>query len=185
MEEITTTTGKVWEYESKKEDPLAEKVKKDPTIVMTNPLMAEYLLKRIGFEENDIVLEPCLGDGAFYDNFPKNTINKWCEINKGVDFLKSTEAVDYTISNPPFVPRKLFWSFHEKAMEITRKEIYWLINLSALNVFTPKRLDEMKFKGWYIQDLHIVADRRWYGRYVFVRINKTPNTFISFCRKSF
>ena len=76
MEEITTTTGKVWEYESKKEDPLAEKVKKDPTIVMTNPLMAEYLLKRIGFEENDIVLEPCLGDGAFYDNFPKNTINK-------------------------------------------------------------------------------------------------------------
>jgi len=177
--------GKVWDYDSNENDPLAEKVKKDPTIVMTNPLMAKYLLDRIDFKEGDVVLEPCLGDGAFYDNFPTHTINKWCEINKGVDFLTSIDAVDYTISNPPFVPRKLFWDFHTKAMEITRKEIYWLINLSALNVFTPKRLDEMTDQGWFIQDIHIVADKRWFGRYCFLKISKTQSTFISSCRKTF
>jgi len=177
--------GKVWDYESNKNDPLAEKVKKDPTIVMTNPLMAKYLLDRIKFEDGDIVLEPCLGDGAFYNNFPENTINKWCEINEGVDFLESTESPDYTISNPPFIPRKLFWEFHKKAMEITKKEIYWLINFSSLNVFTPKRLDEMTEAGWFIQDLHIVADKRWFGRYCFIRISKTPSTFITSHRKTF
>ena len=185
MEGKQNETGKVWDYESNKNDPLAEKVKKDPTIVMTNSLMAKYLLDRIDFKDEDVVLEPCLGDGAFYNNFPENTINKWCEINEGIDFLESTEAVDYTISNPPFIPRKLFWKFHEKAMEITRKEIYWLINLSSMNVFTPKRLDEMTEKGWFIQDLHIVADKRWFGRYCFIKISKTPSTFITSHRKTF
>jgi len=177
--------SKVWDYDSNEKDPLAEKVEKDRTIVMTNPLMAIHLLKRINFKDGDVVLEPCRGDGAFYDNFPTNTINKWCEINEGVDFFDFNERVDYCLGNPPFVPRKLFWKFHEKAMEITNKEIYWLINLASLNVFTPKRLEEMETKGWFIQDFHIVADKRWYGRYVFLRINKTKNNLFSYHRKSF
>ena len=68
--------------------------------------------------------------------------------------------VDYTISNPPFVPRKLFWLFNSKAMETTRKEIYWLVNMGSLNVFTPKRLDEMNNKGWYINSFYVVSDKR-------------------------
>ena len=175
--------GKVWEYKSNKNDPLAEKVKKDKSIVMTNPEMAKYLIDRIKIEDGDIVMEPGKGDGAFYDNFPNNCIKKYCEINEGKDFLLYDEQVDICCGNPPFVPRKLFWSFQEKAMEITRKEIYWLINLSSLNVFTPKRLGEMKEKGWYIQDFHIVSDKRWYGRYVFIKINKIPNTLFSWNKK--
>ena len=30
----------------------------------------------------------------------------------------------------------------------------------------------MKDKGWYINNFHIVADRRWYGRYVWLKITK-------------
>ena len=93
--------------------------------------------------------------------------------------------VDYTISNPPFVPRKLFWSFHCKAMDTTRKGIYWLINMSSLNVFTPKRLEEMSSKGWYINNFHIVSDKRWFGRYVWIKISKENNDIMSWCKTSY
>jgi len=147
--------------------------------------MAKYLLSTIQFEEGSIVLEPARGKGAFYDNFPENTINKYCEINEGTDFLEYNERVDYVISNPPFVPRKLFWSFQQKAMDICNKEIYWLINMSSLNAFTPNRLKEMNDIGWYIQGFHIVADKRWYGRYFFIKISKQQNNLFLYNQKSF
>ena len=177
--------NKIWNYKSNKDDKLSIQVKKDKSIVMTKPTMAIELLKRIPFEKDDIVLECCKGDGAFFNNFPDKTINKWCEINEGVDFLEYNDKVDYVISNPPFVPRKLFWDFHLKAMEITNKDIYWLINLSALNVFTTKRLDEMTDKGWYIQQIHIVNDKRWFGRYCFIRISKQKSNFITYDKTNY
>ena len=176
---------KVWDYKSNKDDTLSKLVEKNPDIVMTNPEMAKYLLSRINFEDNDILLEPCRGAGAFYNNFPDNTINKYCEINEGLDFFDFNEKVDYIISNPPFAPRKLFWDFMIKSMKICNKKIYWLINLSALNVFTPKRMEEMKELGWYIQSFHIVADKRWFGRYTFLEISKEPNEIFTCLNKTF
>lgn len=176
---------KIWDYESNKDDKLSKQIEKDPDIVMTKPEMAKYLLSTIKFEEGDVVLEPCKGKGAFYNNFPRNTINKYCEINEGIDFLEYTDEVDYIISNPPFVPRKLFWSFQQKAMDICKKDIYWLINMSALNVFTPTRLKEMNDKGWYIQNFHIVSDKRWHGRYVFIKLNKTKNNLFCYNQNTF
>ena len=164
---------KVWNYKSKEGDNLSKLIKKEGGgIVMTKPEMAKHLISLIEFEDGDVLLEPAKGDGAFFDNFPTNTINKWCEINEGVDFLNFNESVDYILCNPPFVPRKLFWEFNKKAMAITKKKIYWLINLGTLNVFTPKRLEEMTLNGWFITHLHIVSDRRWFGRYVWVEISK-------------
>jgi hypothetical protein len=176
---------KVWDYKSNENDALSKLVEKNPDIVMTNPEMAKYLLSRIKFEDNDILLEPCKGSGAFYNNFPDNTINKYCEINEGLDFFDFNEKVDYIISNPPFVPRKLFWNFMIKSMNICRKKIYWLINLSALNVFTPKRLDEMEELDWYIQSFHIVADKRWFGRYCFLEISKEPSNVFTCLNRTF
>ena len=179
------TTNKVWEYESNENDQLAKKVQKDRNIVMTNPIMAKDLISRILFEHGDIIMEPCKGTGSFYDNLPNTTVNKYCEINEGIDYLHFNEMVDYTISNPPFIPRKLFWSFNCKAMDTTRKGIYWLINISSLNVFTPKRLNDMANKGWYINSFHIVSDKRWFGRYVWIKISKDDNNVISWCDKSY
>ena len=179
---------KVWDYESKDKpihDSLSVQLDKDPNIVMTQPDMAKYLLSLINFEPNDILMEPGLGTGSFYNNFPAYTINKFCEINLGIDYLNQNEIVDYTISNPPFVPRKLFWEFHMKAMQTTRKEIYWLINMASLNVFTPNRIETMNKLGWYIQDFHIVSDKRWFGRYVFVRISKNKNKLFTYSKINF
>ena len=178
--------SKVWDYESKKDDKLYKLVEKEGNeIVMTKPEMASYLMDRLLFKDGDILLEPCRGTGSFYNAFPKNTINKYCEINEGIDFLEYNDKVDYVIANPPFAPRKLFWSFHQKSMDITNKGIYWLINMSALNVFTPNRLEEMNNKGWYIQSFHIVNDKRWYGRYVFIHISREKNNLFTFHKKSF
>ena len=165
--------SKVWEYESNTNDALAKKVEKDATIVMTSPLMALDLISLIPLIDGDVIIEPCKGTGLFYDNLCKNTINMFCEINEGIDYLDFNGEVDYTISNPSFVPRILFWSFHCKAMETTIKTIYWLINISSLNVFTPKRLNEMRSKGWYINDFHVVSDQIWFGRYVWMRVSRT------------
>ena len=153
--------------------------------------MAKYLISLIKFEDNDTVMEPGKGKGAFYDNLPDNVIKKYCEINEGIDYLNfgsgksSDEKVDITLSNPPFVPRKLFWDFHLKAMETTNKYIYWLINIGSLNVFTPKRLNIMKEKGWFIQSFHVVSDKRWFGRYVWVKLGKNNNGNFSWFDKSF
>lgn len=177
--------NKIWDYKSAENDKLAKKVEKDPSITFTKPEMAKHLIEQIKFEKGDIVMEPCFGDGAFFNNLPDYTNNIFCEINLGSDYLQQNTIVDYNISNPPFVPRKLFWEFHRKAMETTNKEIWWLINIVSLNVFTPNRLEEMNNKGWFLNKMHIVADKRWFGRYVWCQFSKENKEFISYNKKVF
>ena len=70
-------------------------------------------------------------------------------------------------------------------MDTTRREIWWLINMSALNTFTPNRVEEMHNKGWYLNHMHITSDKRWFGRYVFVQFTKEDKNVISFDKKVF
>lgn len=171
---------KVWDYKSKKDDKLSKKINKlGKNLVMTKPTMAKDLINYHTYlKSGDKVLDCCKGEGAFYDNLPDWVDKDWCEINDGRDFLKCEKKFDVILSNPPFVPRKLFWNFHLKAMELSQRNIYWLINMSCLNVFTPKRLQECKTRKWYIEHLHIVADKRWYGRYCWVKFSRNPNNNI-------
>ena len=178
-------TSKVWEYESVTNDALAKKVDKNATIVMTSPLMALDVISLIPLIDDDVMIEPCKGTGSFHNSFPKHVINMFCEINEGIDYLDFNGEVGSTMSNPPFVPRILFWSFQCKAMETTRNTIYWLINVCSLNVFTAKRLNGMNSKGWYINDCHIVSDKRWFGRYVWMRISRTNTQTITWCDKAY
>jgi len=175
--------NKVWKYDSNKNDQLKKLVKENgKSIVMTNPEMAKYLIGRINFKDNELVCEPAKGDGAFFNNLPPNVIKNWYEINEGKDYLTGeTVLVNTTLSNPPFVPRKLFWNFMLRAMETTTDRIFWLINIASMNVFTPKRLRIMKEKGWSISNQHIVADKRWYGRYCWLEINKEKNNYFTWC----
>ena len=177
---------KVWDYKSKESkgeicDALGELVeKKGNAIVMTKATMAKYLIDRITWKPGELVCEPCKGDGAFYDNLPDYVIKSWYEINEGRDYLGAERmCVNTTISNPPFVPRKLFWNFMVRAMETTTDRIFWLINISSLNVLTKNRLNEMGKKLWFIQNLHIVSDKRWFGRYCMMELGRTDKGFIT------
>lgn len=71
-------------------------IKKD--VVYTPPELARDMVGY--FRPKGVILDPCMGNGAFYNLFPKGS--KWCEIERGRDFFAWTETVDYIISNPPY-----------------------------------------------------------------------------------
>ena len=69
-----------------------------------------------------IVLEPCMGEGAFTRAVSKyGLVFEWCEINKGIDFFdKETTNADWMITNPPF--SKVF-KFIKKGIELDTANI--------------------------------------------------------------
>lgn len=159
---------------------------KGKTFTYTDTEMAKWLIKNhTQLKLNDLVLDACKGGGAFYDNLPSLVRKDWCEIDLGRDFLKYNKKVDVCLSSPPFVPRKLFWDFMVKAMDITRRNIYWLINMSSLNTFTPRRLEMMEEKKWFIQKLTVVLDKRWFGRYVWVQFGRENTGMFSYNTQAF
>jgi hypothetical protein len=67
-------------------------------IVMTPVEVAKDIINF--FKPSGTILDPCRGQGAFYDNLPGDKI--WCELSEGVDFFKFNQKVDWIISNPPY-----------------------------------------------------------------------------------
>jgi hypothetical protein len=185
MKETIKILTKVWDYTSGETDHLAELVQKDKGIVMTKDSMAKDLIDMVDFIDGETVIEPCRGNGAFYNNLPDNVNKIWCEINEDRDYLTFDGEADVCLSNPPFVPRKLFWEFTIKAMETTKRKIYWLISMHSINVFTPVRMEIMEDKGWFIQHFHIVSDKRWYGRYVWIEIGREDTGFFTWKKATY
>lgn len=64
-------------------------------------------------------LDPCKGDGAFYDLLP--TPKEWCEIEQGRDFYAWTQPVDCIIGNPPY-SHLLAWINH--SFTLARDVVY-------------------------------------------------------------
>ena len=137
--------------------------------------IATKIIDSINIEPNSTILDPCAGSNkVFYNNFPINTDKKYCEITEGIDFLNYNENVDYIISNPPF-ERKILWQFILKSIDIVNKEIYFLLNIDCLNVFTIKRMKIMNDKGFYLNQIKFLEIKKWYGRYIVIRISKEIN----------
>lgn len=159
---------------------------KGKAFVYTNPLMAKWLVKtHCDIKKTDFVLDACKGGGAFFDALPDGIKKDWCEIDLGKDFMEYKKKVDVCLSSPPLVPRKLFWDFMEKAMSISKRKIYWLMNMKSLNTFTPKRLETMEQNKWYIQKFTIVLDKRWFGRYCWVEIGREDKGFVKYNTHSY
>ena len=102
-----------------------------------------------------------------------------CELEDGVDYLTQwNKKVNWVIGNPPF---HLGWAFLEKSLDIADTGIAMLGNLNFLNsTVLPNRLEKIQQKGFYINKIHIVQDKRWFGRYFYVIFTKQKNDFISF-----
>ena len=64
-------------------------------------------------------LDPCKGDGAFYDYLPDGA--DYCEIREGKDFFNYNEKVDWVIGNPPY---SIFEDFLKKGFEIADNVSY-------------------------------------------------------------
>ena len=112
-----------------------------------------------------------------------------CEIEDGCDFYKWDKKVDWIVGNPPFRDKKEgqnqipLWV--EKASETAQKGIAFLINHKVINFLTPRRLEKLKEKGFYLQKIHIISDKRWFGRYYYLIFTKEPNKFLGWELKSY
>ena len=100
-------------------------------VIMTKPETAKWIIDY--FKPTGTILEPCKGDGAFYNQFEGD--KDWCEIREGKDFFDYNKRVDWIITNPPF---SIFDNFLIKAFEVADNIVFFC----PLNkVFKGKKLD--------------------------------------------
>lgn len=128
------------------------------------------------------VLDAGSGDRVWWKNLPENCSVGECEIERGCDFYKWDKKVDWVVGNPPFHES---WKFFEKASTVANKGIAFLINNLAFNSWTPRRFELFKERGFYLQHIHIVSDKRWFGRYYYLIFTKEPNDFVGWELKSY
>lgn len=143
----------------------------------TDPKMVEDLLRIVPFQNGDFVLDAGSGKNkVWFNKLDGGLIGFECEIENGNDFYSWEKKVDWVIGNPPFHES---WKFTEKAISIARKGVAWLINNQALNShMTPNRLQLLANKDFFVSHVHIVQDKRWFGRYYFIILSqKNPLTF--------
>jgi hypothetical protein len=109
-------------------------------IVMTPPALAKRIVTH--FAPSGLVLDPCRGDGAFFNAFPKTCSRDWCEINKGRDFFTYDNHVDWIVTNHPW---SLTREWLVKCMEVADN----VVLLSTLTHFvTKRRLRDIKERGF-------------------------------------
>jgi hypothetical protein len=84
-------------------------------VVYTNDEVAKDIISH--FQPSGYLLDPCKGDGAFYNNFPADCKKAYCEIDEGKDFFQFVEPVDYLFGNPPY---KIFSKWMAHSMCIAR-----------------------------------------------------------------
>jgi hypothetical protein len=119
----------------------------DKDLVMTPPDLAIEIINH--FKPTGVILDPCRGDGAFYNNLPPAT-RDWCELNEGRDFFDYNQQVDWIITNPPWSKMATFLSH---GMQIADNIVY----LTTINHYTTKkRIREMNASGFAIKEIYCV-----------------------------
>ncbi len=116
--------------------------------IMTPPNLAKAIVDH--FLPWGFCLEPCRGDGAFFDAMmPYARVLDYCEIDEGIDFLESKLTnYDWIITNPPFSKIR---SFLIKSMQ-TAKNIVFLCPINHLLGLKARKRD-IKQAGFYIQEI--------------------------------
>jgi len=97
------------------------------------------------------LLDPCRGDGAFYDQYPSNCEKDYCEIQEGKDFYAYKDKVDWIITNPPW---SILRKFTQHAMNIKCDNIVFLFNFNAL--MTKARLRDITDSGYGVSEIYCV-----------------------------
>lgn len=146
----------------------------------TNPKMTRYLINKTPIRGS--VLDAGSGKNkVWYKNLKRPKFE--CEIDDGKDFYLWGKRVDWVVGNPPYHES---YKFTEKALTIANRGIAWLLNNQALNShLTPRRLQRMAELGWCYSKIIVVADKRWFGRYYYLILEKKKNNFIEWNTQTF
>ena len=93
------------------------------------------------FNPTPLCLDPCRGDGAFYDYLPAGS--EWCEIEDGQDFFTWDKPVNWIIGNPPY-SNLLAWIRHSFTIA---DNIAYLIPLHRVFSSFQFLMDVQKYGG--------------------------------------
>jgi hypothetical protein len=125
--------------------PPTNKPEKD--IVMTPESLAIDIISH--FKPEGIILDPCRGEGAFYNNYPTDQ-KEWCELSEGKDFFSYTGRADWIITNPPWSKMQ---QFLEHGMKVSDNIVY----LTTINHYTTKkRIRDMRNYNFGICEIFCV-----------------------------
>ena len=116
------------------------KIAKNSDKVYTPEDVAKRILSE--FDLYGTVLDPCCGNGAFYDNYPSYVQKDFCETDLGKDFFDYNKHVDWIVSNPPY---SIFTAFLEHSFEIADNVVF-LIPYTMLSTDCRIRMI-MKYGG--------------------------------------
>jgi len=86
-------------------------------IVYTPIHVSKDIIKRLNPKGK--ILDPCKGDGAFYNYLPSEKY--YCEITEDKDFFYFNEKVDWIVGNPPY---SIFEDFLKHAFNIADNVSY-------------------------------------------------------------
>lgn len=150
---------------------LSKKRKHD--VIYTPKLLAREIINMVPLAENDTVLDPFRGKGAFYDQYPENVTKLWCEISDGLDFFEFNEEVDWIISNPPFsILTKVF----EHTVKICKNGFCYIMGVINL---TQKRLTIAREYGFELIHIEPFFENEWFRfTCVVVIFQKTSNRMV-------
>ena len=126
--------------------------------VMTPDFIVDEVLEEFGYlvEQQESVLEPFLGEGAFYNKLTDYSRDvSWCEIDKGIDFLEYQGSVDWIITNPPY---SVFKEMLPKMLEVA-DNVVMVIPLNKLVSSMPRLMDVHR-AGFGIVRIHYLGSGR-------------------------
>jgi hypothetical protein len=152
--------------------------------------LAKDLINQLDICQDDVLYEPFKGEGAFYNNFPVHSTKYYTEIEEGLDYKDFNTGIDWVITNPPFqldhdARINSFWFLLNYYSDKASKGIAFLGNDNCLSALTPKRLELLKIKGWYLNKMIVCSVKKWRGRYFFFVFTKNNNGCYSHLLKNY
>ena len=94
-------------------------------VVLTPPGIAAAMVQH--FAPTGRVLDPCKGDGAFYNLLIDA---EYCELQEGRDFFECAERFDWIIGNPPY---SVYSEWLAHSMELADNIVYLIPINKAFN----------------------------------------------------
>lgn len=154
--------------------------------------LAKKIIENIDWKNNENVVEPFKGEGAFYDQLPDYVNKSYAEIEEGIDFRGIDYSdVDTIITNPPFrlesnnVRKNAFFDILLYFAKTKVKRVIFLCNDYCFGSLTPSRLLKLNNEGLYIYSLTTCSVKKWRGRYYVITFKREPNIFFNYFLENF